>query len=65
MVGNVRTDNKCIFCKYWLGKEGDVNYIDGSCKYSKCEGMCAKDKTDTYHSSESLCHRFERRLSYV
>ncbi|MBE5959319.1 MAG: hypothetical protein E7254_10730 [Lachnospiraceae bacterium] len=65
MKSNSRADNKCIFCKYWIGNEPDINTRTGEANYSICRGMCEKDSSNSMHSSEDLCYEFRRSIVYL
>lgn len=63
MKGNCRRDNKCVFCKYWIGEEANVNYATGSSSYTKVEGLCKKNKRKC--RAGDICCEFERCLRYA
>lgn len=61
---NCRNGKKCIFCRYWLGSEPEVDYLTGDCKYTIEEAVCALG--DNIHStSDSVCQRFSKALRYM
>lgn len=62
---NCRDVNMCMFCKYWLGKEPDVDYITGMTKYTVTQGLCKKDSSNSKHDSDSLCYQFEKSIVYL
>ncbi len=61
---NCRTDKKCVFCKYWLGTEPDVDYRSGSAKYLLENAHCSKKKGIQCHSSD-ICSEFTKALQYM
>lgn len=62
---NCRNTNMCMFCKYWLGKEPDVDFVTGTTKYKSTKGLCKKDSTNGMHDSDSLCYKFEKSIVYL
>lgn len=59
---NCRTNNFCVFCKYWLGREPDVNLRSGISKLPLSDGLCSLRNEKV--KPKSLCSRFERNLIY-
>lgn len=62
---NCRKVKVCIFCKYWLGKQPDVNYRTGECKVKPDIGKCSLDKMNQDHKADGLCNRFEKDIVYM
>lgn len=62
---NCRKAKMCAFCKYWLGKEPDMNYITGECSVRADVGKCSLDETGQYHKTDDLCFRFEKNIIYM
>lgn len=61
---NCRTDKKCVFCKYWLGMEPEVDYRSGSAKYLPESAYCPKNK-DMQCQSNGICSDFTKALQYM
>lgn len=61
---NCRTDKKCVFCKYWLGTDPDVDYRSGSAKYFPEDALCSKKKGIQCHSN-GICSEFIKALRYM
>lgn len=59
---NCRNEIICIFCKNWLGKEANTDFITGDSRYSCVNGLCAKDGKN--HNSNEQCKYFVRKLMY-
>ena len=64
MQVNCMTVKKCIFCKYWLGAEPDVDYLTGDCRYSKQEADCALNE-NARCTSDSVCASFTKAIRYM
>lgn len=62
---NCRDDNMCMFCKYWLGKRPNTNYVTGFAQYETSQGLCQKNNSDSKHNSTDLCPKFEKALEYL
>lgn len=61
-MANCRTNNYCVFCKFWLGREADVNWQSGESKLPLSDGLCSLK--NECKKPKSLCAKFERRLKY-
>lgn len=63
MVCNSRKDNLCVFCEHWLGKEAEVDIINGEAKINSKLGLCSEDGEQ--HKEHDLCRFFKRNLIYM
>lgn len=61
---NCRTDNRCVFCKYWNGTPPKVNYRNGMASYEIEEAICSLYKEKNCKSN-GICNRFEKKLMYL
>ena len=64
MKDNCRNANKCIYCENWIGTLARVDYLTGEAKHVREKGLCKLDDSDEMHSSESVCSRFSRKITY-
>lgn len=61
---NCRTDNKCVFCKYWAGTQPKVNYRNGIASYEMEEARCLL-YDEKICKSNGICGKFEKKLMYL
>lgn len=60
---NFKTTNMCLFCKYWIGMEGDIDYITGEVKYKNMQGICRENERTSRPTD--ICYHYLKKLEFL